>query len=462
MIGAPGSRAAAVVACLALAAVLPGAPPAAGEDPPAPKPAGTVAPRPPNSAPPRDGPPPNGPGRPFEERVDLAIDEGVLWLKNQAAVSGTFGTITGEVSYTGTRKAYDYPAGPTALALYTLLKCGVPADDPVIQRGFSFLRQKGERPAIPLTSYEISAIVLALEAKSNPWKRERDRERDAKSRARRLSPGDLRVKLPPADAAWMRALVEQLLRRRQPRSGWRYNYAVPTDTGAVLPDPGFSADMSSTQLALLALAAAERCGFRQKDEVYASTLEWVLDQQEKDGPAVPRFVPGARPAEGGASAPSAPTDRARGWAYSLASTVPAETATCGSMTACGLADIALCTATLRDRDSALLGKDLAARSDRAWWDGVAWLQAHWAVDRNPAGRYRIYYLYCLERVGDLRSIHLLAGHDWYREGAQVLLDQQYPRGFWWDELSHSPCDLLSTCFALLFLERATVAVSTEE
>ncbi len=453
------NRAAAAAVLLVLLAAAPGAPPAAAEEPPAqppPKdPAPPAQPPPRNAAPAREGPPPNGLDKPFEERVDLAIDEGVTWLKRQASASGTFGRIEGGLSYSGTREAYDFPAGPTALALYTLLKCGVPAEDPVIQRGFGFLWQKAYRPAVPMTSYEISALILALEARSNPRKRERERERDAKARTRRPSPADLRVKLPPPDAAWMRALVDQLLRRRQAKAGWRYNMAVPADTGTVLPDYQFSTDMSSTQLAMLAFAAAERCGFRQKDDLYASVLEWVLSQQEPDGPPVVRWAPGAP-----APAASTPADRARGWAYSRSSSIAIERTTCASMTACGLADISVCTAMLRDREGRLLEKGLGDRAERAWWDGTAWLQTYWAVDRNPGGRYRIYYLYCLERVGDLRGLHLIAGHDWYREGAQVLLDSQYPRGFWWDDSSHFPCDLLSTCFALLFLERATVAVST--
>ena len=400
--------------------------------------------------------PPNDPSAPLQERVDQAIASGLRWLRSQASVAGTFGEIKGETNYLGGKDIYDYPAGPTALALYTLLKCGVPAEDPLVAKGFAWLRSRQQNPG---SNYEVAALLLALEAKSDPWKREKDREKDAKSRLKKGQKLDLGIKPPPEDAAWMKKLVGELQWRRSPKGAWRYGQIDPRAPKDLYVMPGADTDMSNTQLALLGLMAAERCGIASPVEVYERALAWTLDRQESNGPSVARFEPGAaaRPDREVSSIP----DRARGWFY-VEGGEGRDGKASGAMTACGLANIALARAVLRERDADVFGKKYAVRAEKAWWDGVAWLQHHWTVADNPgAGNsYRTYYLYCVERVGDLTGLHLLGGHDWYTEGATAIVDAQQPSGFWKDT-SHEPADLLTTCFALLFLNRATPAVTGE-
>ena len=88
---------------------------------------------------------------PFTEQVNRAIDLGVTWLRARPQVfdipdsdglkGAHWGLIKGEKIYGGGEgPQYRHPAGPTALALYTLLKCGVSPKDPVIERGFDWLR----------------------------------------------------------------------------------------------------------------------------------------------------------------------------------------------------------------------------------------------------------------------------------------------------------------------------------
>jgi hypothetical protein len=86
--------------------------------------------------------------------------------------------------------------------------------------------------------------------------------------------------------------------------------------------------------------------------------------------------------------------------------------------------------------------------------GRRWLDEHFDVERHPFGRgwvkgHYFYYLYGLERYAMHFGIERVAGHDWYREGAEALLARQEGNGSWGN--------LEDTCFAILFLRRATLA-----
>ena len=72
--------------------------------------------------------------------------------------------------------------------------------------------------------------------------------------------------------------------------------------------------------------------------------------------------------------------------------------------------------------------------------------------------YRNLYLYGLERVGDLQRRNLIGGHNWYVEGATELVKDQKADGHWTD-FTHEPKELIGTCFALLFLDRATLGLA---
>jgi hypothetical protein len=407
------------------------------------------------------------------ERVNRAIDAGVAWLRKQAVPRGNFAL---EVKHAGTydpsRPGYYYPAGTTALALYTLLKCGVPAKDPVIQNGFSWLRNDqglgsaggsgttstGRGGRVPGSTYEIAVTILALEARSNPHKREKEREREARFHLKKGEKLDMGVRLPPEDRAWMEDLVATMERRRGDHPAWRYN--IEQGGGVVWAGAGGDVDMSATMMALLGLLAAERCGIHQPDATCVSALDWVLGQQEEKGPKVKRAGTGAKPTEDDRYGLN--MDEARGWAYMKAATNPREASVSGAMTSCGLASV-LIPSTLLQAAGGREFASRAAKAEKAWYDGQAWLQEHWSVADNPGctGCYHFYSLYCLERVGDLKGVRLLAGHDWYTEGATVLVGQQRPDGSWLKRDTHDPQDVLNTCFALLFLDRSTRAITTE-
>ena len=92
--------------------------------------------------------------------------------------------------------------------------------------------------------------------------------------------------------------------------------------------------------------------------------------------------------------------------------------------------------------------------------GFKWLNLNFSVKEAPrdtrGGEYFYYYLYAVERVAMLTGLAKYGGHDWYREGANHLLDLQKADGTWTDKAIGGTVH--GTCFAILFLRRATIAL----
>jgi hypothetical protein len=485
---------------------------------------------------------------PFAEQVSRAIDRGTQWLRSRPKLfeipdaeepkGAHWGLIKGEKIYGGgTGKQYQHPAGPTALALYTLLKCDVSPKERVIQYGFNWLRQIhqvteewdahsfGEGKVrhwthtVAGSSYELSAMILALTALYDPHKE------SARSQEARLK-GRLKIKN-KEDRLWLQQMVTALVNRRgQPtptpipidkssmerfadptkeedvpeppeserperkdRLGWRYNtpnlnlaqvQVQKTSKGTrrntdgagrnVSVPPHANQDLSSTQLAALALYAAQPFGAKFDPSVWIDIAEFTLSHQETDGPDHQRHDPVLT--SGGYAAP---VDKARGFMYIRGSPDGTEGKATGSMTACGIANLLLAKDALsRTKKGQKLWKEaeIDHRVEKGIWDGLAWLDLNWSAFTNTKSSYgyHIYYLYAIERAQDLRGKELIGKHLWYREGALEILKRQQAakvidptkRGarekdgvFWMTNATHEPKDVLDTCFALLFLKRAT-------
>jgi len=95
--------------------------------------------------------------------------------------------------------------------------------------------------------------------------------------------------------------------------------------------------------------------------------------------------------------------------------------------------------------------------------GLAWIQRNYSVRGCPPAAgfwsvFHLYYLYSLERVGVLYGIKEISGHDWYLEGAVLLVRDQRTDGGW---LSYDEIPVVDTAFALLFLKKATLKVATK-
>ena len=82
--------------------------------------------------------PPGGDEGVDQAKVNEAIEKGVAWIKKQQTADGKIGVFTHE----GKDYEQHYPGGTTVLGLLTLIKSGVPKDDPVIVKGFDYIKNK--------------------------------------------------------------------------------------------------------------------------------------------------------------------------------------------------------------------------------------------------------------------------------------------------------------------------------
>jgi len=217
--------------------------------------------------------------------------------------------------------------------------------------------------------------------------------------------------------------VQRLIQFQGIHGGWNYK---------TLGGSAGRYDLSNTQMAILALREAALAGIEIPDFVWKRTQDLYFKLQKQDG----------------------------GWNYGehhdqIGKNAPAY----GSMTAAGLASIFITSDNLdpgrgcpcRAGKSNIVRGDLDRRLDA----GLAWHEKHFKATENPvmpegAEKHRLYWLYGVERVGIAAGYKYFGNHNWYREGAEVLLREQQDNGSW------GP--LPETCFATLFLYKGRAPV----
>jgi len=99
----------------------------------------------------------------------------------------------------------------------------------------------------------------------------------------------------------------------------------------------------------------------------------------------------------------------------------------------------------------MLGRDF--KKDAVTRAGVNWLAKNYSINNN------LYYMYALERAGMLYDTTKFGDHDWYWDGAKSLVNSQNDDGSWGknEKVEKNTHD---TCFAILFLKKATRGVAT--
>ena len=191
--------------------------------------------------------------------------------------------------------------------------------------------------------------------------------------------------------------------------------------------PWGGADMSNTQFALLGLRAGAPLSFEVPDRAIESCAGALFRQQRADGSFA--YDPGRTPT--------------------------------GGVTAATLGGLAILAELAKGREK-LEGLFSKHKPDLA--RAEAWLEQHFQVAHNPYGErywttsFQYAQLWAIERWCGLNARTKVGTHDWYRECAAWLVDEQRPDGAWCNPGS---TDLYDTCFALLTLRRATISAPFE-
>ena len=160
-------------------------------------------------------------------------------------------------------------------------------------------------------------------------------------------------------------------------------------------------DNSNTQFAVLALHEAERVGAKVDPQVWQLSADYYRRMQNPDG----------------------------SWGY-----LPKYPGS-GSMTSAGIGAWVICQQRVADPaarvENGVAQCCLPPTPDDVLERAVVWMGRNFSVHRNPgAGSggnlWHLYYLYAMERVGRLTARRFLGDHDWYREGAEMLIGMQDP------------------------------------
>jgi len=352
------------------------------------------------------------------KKVDEAVKKGIGFLKN-AIGSGRLKDMTGP---NGSIRMHE-------LMLLTFLHAGVPETDPDFQQLFKTMIETELR-----ATYDVALQAVILEemhrvkyqwriaqcaqflvdnqAKNGQWS-----YGDPTPAAKGMPTGDARPEVASGPARKGAAKFDPSLpvnQREKPKVVKRLTVRKTLEGGS-------HGDPSNSQYAALGLRACHDAGIVFPLEVIQLAEKSWRAGQEKDG----------------------------GWRYG------GDPGSTGSMTAGAVGSLTI----LQYIQNRPWMKDEAVTS------GLDWMAKNFTVTQNPGrrglapgktGAYYFYYLYALERVGEFTPTETIGNHKWYAEGAKALLACQEPTGGSWQCVcDEGTSDVWDTCFAILFLRRAT-------
>src|SRR5579864_2827728 len=300
--------------------------------------------------------------------------------------------------------------GVTALATLALLTAGEPADAPHVARGLNHLVQTG--PEQLNSTYAIALQAMALAAADPDGYRPMIRHCVVWLERTQIRP----------DSGVFPGRGRMRPFGNVPETAGSWNYTQ---------NQGMIGDNSNTQYALLGLHAGSEAGVRVDPRVWAMARNYWLDCQQGDG----------------------------GWGYKPGHSTP----TTGSMTCAGISSLVITGSKLFQGHEMIAGEAVEhcgqGEFDEHLQRGMRWLGMHLRVNENPGSgqSWKYYYLYGLERAGRLTGQRFFGGHDWYREGAERLVQEQDRLTGAWDSSSDSG-PIVSTSFALLFLSKGRAPV----
>lgn len=359
-----------------------------------------------------------------QARIDQAIRWGAQFLKNEAPEFGA-------------------RFNASELVTYTLLHAGVAINDPVLEEGLAWVKSLDvERLSFHDRTYRVALAAMTLEAVNAAVYRKQlaqlaqflvcnQCENGQWSYGENIvlpkelqTPGEIHTGAGGGSAA-------------PPGAGHKTAAAIPIRCPHPIGPP--EGDFSNTQFALLGLRACALAGCDIPADTWARAEKILEQSQHNDG----------------------------GWGYKAGGkgrmTVtgkgpggPDAESSYGSMTCSGVCGLVIAKYYQRE----------AWKGDRRIDKGLEWIAEHFTVEENPrtakrarggpgamGQSWQYYYLYALERTGLLADTEQFGPHAWYPLGAEYLLGRQARDGGWQGEQNGGWIE--DTCFAILFLRRAT-------
>jgi len=195
---------------------------------------------------------------------------------------------------------------------------------------------------------------------------------------------------------------------------------------------GEAGDNSNSQYAALGLRACFDANIKLPADCLHLARKWWVESQWPDDTE-------AKVGKGAVNS-GGDTTRIQGWSYKKpgdeGQKAPYHAMTAGAVGATVILEY-------------MLGRDF--KKDAVTKAGVNWLAKNYAINNN------LYYMYALERAGMLYDTVKFGDHDWYQEGAKLLVHSQNDDGSWGknEKVEKNTHD---TCFAILFLKKATRGV----
>ncbi len=389
----------------------------------------------------------DGPGENFlKEDTERAIERGCEFLRRSLA-QGPIGSAT-----------TPYLLGWRALYSYALLESGTDPYDPMIQRLFDEMGKLEFRHV-----YGVSLYVMALHAWKSQYLKRVDDDPSLRGRTRVANPS---VSLPNGRSVKdeIGRGVAWLLRTRCPRTGlWGY--------GVLNSDGTDWLDFSNTQFAVLALHVGRLEGIEIPSRVYERLIASLVESSYQGTNSLSVTVdraPWIDQKESDRSRWSKENSELRGvpisWGYR-----PIESRSRRVPGAAGWGTVSMTSAAVSSLLVAEYGLEVSGQIKRKHKrvlevlvsGGVVELSRSWGPRREgrrgSTHRNLFYTMYSFEKAMDLAGITRLDGVDWYRSQAALFLLDQNPDGSWgWTGGEYRKA---ATCFALLFLRRATASLT---
>jgi hypothetical protein len=353
------------------------------------------------------------------------------WLVAQAALAVTDDEVVGAINRgrdyllgrqnpDGSWPEIKYPraneCGHTEIALFTLVALGVHPNrenvakgvDTVVVRSLDF-------------NYAVCCRAMAYARLQKLWT---DSKRDSIRQALK------------GDVLW-------LMRAQGSTGGWTYD-STQGARGVY--------DLSNTQMSILALREAALAGIEIPPTVWKNAQDLYCKTQLPDGSWDYYEKMKVNSVYDPVTGKVTPLDH------------EVEMEGYGSMTAAGLASLFITSDNLEPgrgcpcksgHSTSRSASDIDRRIDMA----LAWLEKNFSAEGNPKHPFVHsplcpYWLYAVERVGSAAGYKYFGTHDWYKEGAELVLKHQRGDGSWNGGLGPIP----DTCFAALFLYKARAPV----